>query len=215
MYLGYILEDKIREMLINISLSRYTKISYLDTYLVKGKLLNILFLDIPLLSSYFGGSNKGNNVNQIFFQGGDAVLSTFILAYSLENKKHILTLLAIIFAALALITVLQRIIIKKEKRHRQSLDQESKKIDDLLNNIDLLKKKELSNVFLKEVCKIVENNTKKKARDKFLIVANGVFPNQFLPRFVEIIMVCLTLNFRTSQLSYNILKQLKGVFTAT
>ena len=46
MYLGYTLEDKIREQLIKISLTRYIKLSYLEAQAMKSKLRNILLLDI-------------------------------------------------------------------------------------------------------------------------------------------------------------------------
>ena len=74
---------------------------------------------------------------------------------------------------------------KKEKKFKQSLDQESQKIDNLLDNIDTIKKKELSKVFLKEIKVVMRKNTKRRIKDKFLIVVNGVYPNHFLPRATE------------------------------
>jgi ABC-type bacteriocin/lantibiotic exporter with double-glycine peptidase domain len=104
---------------------------------------------------------------------------------------------------------------KKEKRFKQSLDQESQKIDDLLDNIDTIKKKELSQVFLKKVKQVVRKNTKQRTRDKFLIVANGVYPNHFLPRATGVILFFFTLNIEASMLVNDALKQLKSVLVAT
>src|SRR4051812_47877567 len=95
---------------------------------------------------------------------------------------------------------------KKEKKFKQSLDQESQKIDNLLDNIDTIKKKELSRVFLKEIKGVVRKNTKQRIKDKFLIVANGVYPNHFLPRATGIILFFFTLNIEAATLTDNALK---------
>jgi hypothetical protein len=104
---------------------------------------------------------------------------------------------------------------KKEKKFKQSLDQESRKIDNLLDNVELLKKKELSGVFLKEVKQVIKKNTKRRIKDKFLIVANGVYPNHFLPRATGIVLFFFTLNIEAATLTDNALKQLKSVLVAT
>jgi hypothetical protein len=41
MYLGYILEDKIRERLIQLTLTRYIKLSYLESQVMRSKILNV------------------------------------------------------------------------------------------------------------------------------------------------------------------------------
>src|SRR2546421_667354 len=104
---------------------------------------------------------------------------------------------------------------KKEKKFKQSLDQESQKIDNLLDNVELLKKKELSGVFLKEVKQVIRKNTKRRIKDKFLIVANGVYPNHFLPRATGMVLFFFTLNIEAAQLTNDTLKQLKSVLVAT
>ena len=75
MHIGYVLEDKIREHLIQVSLNRYVHLPYLQTQIIKGKLRNTLYLDIPILSLYFAGGNKGQNFNQIFYQSADTFLT--------------------------------------------------------------------------------------------------------------------------------------------
>lgn len=121
---------------------------------------------------------------------------------------------AIIFTLL-LVAILQYLIIKKEKKFKQSLDKESQKIDNLLDNIELLKKKELSPVFFQEIKQIVRKNTKRRVKDKFLIVANGVYPNHFLPRATGMVLFFFTLNIEASLLTNDILRQLKSVLVAT
>lgn len=215
MYLGYALEDKIREQLIKISLSRYIKLPYLEARAMRSKLRNTLLLDIPLLSLYFAGGNKGQNFNQIFYQSSDTLLTLGLTIISLQDKKGILIVLGAVFFTLFLVAFLQWLIMKKEKKFKQSLDQESRKIDNLLDNIELLKKKELSEVFLKEVKQVVSKNTKRRIKDKFLIVANGVYPNHFLPRATGIVLFFFTLNIEAATLTDNALKQLKSVLVAT
>lgn len=75
MYIGYVLEDKIREHLVQVSLNHYVHLPYLQTQVIKSKLRNILYLDIPILSLYFTGGNKGQNFNQIFYQTADTFLT--------------------------------------------------------------------------------------------------------------------------------------------
>ena len=104
---------------------------------------------------------------------------------------------------------------KKEKKFKQSLEEESRKIDNLFDNIELLKKKELSKPFLKEVKQAIRKNTKQRIKDKFLIVANGVYPNQFLPRVTGIVIFFFTLNIEAANLADSALKQLKSVLVAT
>jgi len=133
----------------------------------------------------------------------------------LQNKKGILIVLGAVFFTLFLVAFLQWLIVKKEKKFKQSLDQESQKIDNLLDNIDTIKKKELSEVFLKEIKQAVRKNTKQRVKDKFLIVANGVYPNHFLPRATGIILFFFTLNIEASMLTNDTLKQLKSVLVAT
>jgi ABC-type bacteriocin/lantibiotic exporter with double-glycine peptidase domain len=215
MYLGYTLEDKIREQLIKISLTRYVKLSYLEAQARKSKLRNILLLDIPLLSLYFAGGNKGQNFNQIFYQGADTLITVGLVIVSLQDKKGIFIVLGAVFFTLFLVAFLQWLIMKREKKFKQSLDQESQKIDDLLDNTDTIKKKELNQVFLKKVKQVVRKNTKQRMKDKFLIVANGVYPNHFLPRATGIILFFFTLNIEAATLTDNALKQLKSVLVAT
>src|SRR5436305_11162886 len=100
---------------------------------------------------------------------------------------------------------------KKEKEFKQSLDRESQKIDNLLDNIDTIKKKELNKFFLNEIKKVIRKNTKKRVKDKFLIVSNGVYPNHFLPKSTGIVLFFFTLNIEATTLTDNVLKQLKGV----
>jgi len=107
MYLGYTLEDKIREQLIKISLKRYIKLSYLEAQVMKSKLRNILLLDIPLLSLYFAGGNKGQNFNQIFYQGADTLLTLGLTITSLQDKKGIWIVLGAVFFTLFLVAFLQ------------------------------------------------------------------------------------------------------------
>ncbi|RHZ35297.1 ATP-binding cassette domain-containing protein [endosymbiont GvMRE of Glomus versiforme] len=222
MYLGYTLEDKIREQLIKISLARYVKLPYLEAQAVKNRLRNILLLDIPLISLYFAGGNKGQNFNQIFYQGADTLVTLGLTVITLRDKvksdklwKGVLIVFGTVFFTLFLVTLLQWLITKKEKKFKQSSDQENQKIDNLLDNIELLKKKELSGVFLKEVGQIVKNNTKRRIKDKFLIVANGIYPNHFLPRAAGVVLFFFTLNFEATKLINDALKQLKSVLTAT
>ena len=121
---------------------------------------------------------------------------------------------AIIFTLL-LVTLLQYLIMKKEKKFKQSLDEENQKIDNLLDNIELLKKKELSPIFFQEIKQIIKKNTKQRIKDKFLIVANGVYPNHLLPRATGMILFFFTLNIEACLLTDNILRQLKSVQIAT
>ena len=107
MYLGYTLEDKIREQLIKISLTRYIKLSYLEAQVMKNKLRNILLLDIPLLSLYLAGGNKGQNFNQIFYQSADTLLTLSLTIISLQDKKGISIVLGAVFFTLFLVTFLQ------------------------------------------------------------------------------------------------------------
>src|SRR5207248_2045901 len=151
-------------------------------------------LDIPLLSLYFAGGNKGQNFNQIFYQSADTLLTLGLTIISLQDKKGILIVLGAVFFTLLLVIFLQWLIMKKERKFKQSLDQESQKIDNLLDNVELLKKKELGGVFLREVKQEIKKNTKRRVKDKFLIVANGVYPNHFLPRATGIVLFFFTLN---------------------
>ncbi len=107
MYLGYTLEDKIREQLIQNSLTRYIKLSYLEAQTMRSKMRNILLLDIPLLSLYFAGGNKGQNFNQIFYQSADALLTLGLNIVSLQDKKGILIVLGAVFFTLFLVAFLQ------------------------------------------------------------------------------------------------------------
>ncbi|CAH1760115.1 10994_t:CDS:2 [Entrophospora sp. SA101] len=157
---------------------------------MKSKLRNILLLDIPLLSYSFAGGAKGQDFNQIFFQTADVILS-----------------------AAMTITILQRNV-KKEKKFKKSLDQENQKIDNLLDNIELLKKKELSPVFLKEIQQVMHKNIKKREKDKFLIVASGVYPSYLIPRAVVMILFSFTLDLQAVKPTDDSLKQLKSVLVA-
>ncbi|CAI2162077.1 11681_t:CDS:1 [Funneliformis geosporum] len=215
MYLGYVLEDKIREQLIKISLTRYIKLPYLEAQAMKNKMRNILLLDIPLLSLYFAGGNKGQNFNQIFYQSADTLLTLGLTIISLQDKKGILIVLGAVFFTLFLVASLQWLIMKREKKFKQALEQENQKIDNLLDNVELLKKKELSGIFLKEVKQVIKKNIKKRIKDKTLIVANGVYPSQFLPRATGIVLFFFTLNIEAATLTDNALKQLKSVLVAT
>jgi hypothetical protein len=107
MYLGYTLEDKIREHLIQVSLTRYTQLPYLQVQIMKNKLRNTLLLDIPLLSLYFAGGNKGQNFNQIFYQGVDASLMLILTIESLKGKSGILIILGAVAFTLLLVVLLQ------------------------------------------------------------------------------------------------------------
>ncbi|CAH1756021.1 14097_t:CDS:2 [Entrophospora sp. SA101] len=212
-----VFEDKIREHLVHSSLNRYIQLPYLETQVMKSKLRNILLLDIPLLSYSFAGGAKGQDFNQIFYQTADTVLHTALAISFLqrnENKKGIFILLGAIIFTLLFVIFLQQLLVKKEKRFKKSLDQESRKIDNLLDNIELLKKKELSPVFLKEVNQTMRKNTKKREKDKFLIVANGVYPNYLLPRAIGMILFAFTLDFQATIATDNALKQLKSVLVA-
>ncbi|CAJ0747073.1 24927_t:CDS:2 [Entrophospora sp. SA101] len=202
---------------IHSSLNRYIQLPYLETQVMKSKLRNILLLDIPLLSYSFAGGAKGQDFNQIFYQTADTVLHTALAISFLqrnENKKGIFILLGAIIFTLLFVIFLQQLLVKKEKRFKKSLDQESRKIDNLLDNIELLKKKELSPVFLKEVNQTMRKNTKKREKDKFLIVANGVYPNYLLPRAIGMILFAFTLDFQATIATDNALKQLKSVLVA-
>ncbi|RHZ37320.1 ABC transporter permease/ATP-binding protein [endosymbiont GvMRE of Glomus versiforme] len=217
MYIGWTLEDKIREHLIQDSLTRYIQLPYLETQVIKSKLRNILLLDIPLLSYSFAGGAKGQDFNQIFYQTADTMLTTALLISGLKSKtktRGILILLGAIIFTLLLVIFLQWLLVKKEKKFKQSLDQESQKIDNLLDNIELLKKKELSPVFLKEIKLTMHKNIKKREKDKFLFVANGVYPNYLLPRAMVIILFAFTLDIQASVLTENVLRQLKSVLVA-
>ncbi|KLL03814.1 MAG: ABC transporter permease/ATP-binding protein [Mycoplasmataceae bacterium CE_OT135] len=217
MYIGWTLEDKIRGHLVHSSLNRYLQLPYLETQVMKSKLRNILLLDIPLLSYSFAGGAKGQDFNQIFYQTADTVLHTALAIGFLqrnENKKGIFILLGAIIFALLFVIFLQRLLVKKEKKFKQSLDQENQKIDNLLDNIELLKKKELSPVFLKEINQTMRKNIKKREKDKFLIVANGVYPNYLLPRAIGMILFAFTLDFQATIATDNALKQLKSVLVA-
>ena len=103
---------------------------------------------------------------------------------------------------------------KKEKNFKKSLDQENQKVDNLLGNIELLKKKELSQVFLKEIEQIMRKNIKKREKDKFLIVANGVYPSYLLPRAMGMILFAFTLDFQAVKPADDALKQIKSVLVA-
>lgn len=94
------------------------------------------------------------------------------------------------------------------------MDQESQKIDNLLDNIELLKKKELSQVFLKEIQQTMAQNVKKREKDKFLFVANGVYPNYFLPRVIIMVLFAFTLDLQAVKPADDTLKQLKSVLVA-
>jgi len=107
MYLGYTLEDKIREQLTKISLTRYIKLPYLQAQIMKRKMRNILLLDIPLLSLYFAGGNKGQNFNQIFYQGADTLLTLGLAITYLQDKKGILIVLGAVVFTLLLVAFLQ------------------------------------------------------------------------------------------------------------
>src|SRR4051812_46502874 len=107
MYLGYTLEDKIREHLIQTSLNRYIKLPYLEAQIMKSRLRNTLLLDVPLLSLYFAGGNKGQNFNQIFYQGADTLLTLGLTIISLQDKKGILIVLGGIMFTLLLVAFLQ------------------------------------------------------------------------------------------------------------
>jgi ABC-type multidrug transport system fused ATPase/permease subunit len=84
----------------------------------------------------------------------------------------------------------------------------------LLDNIELLKKKELSQVFLKEVNQVINKNIKKREKDKLLIVANSVYPSYLLPRAAGIILFAFTLDFQAVKPADDALKQLKSVLVA-
>src|SRR6185369_6492047 len=104
--------------------------------------------------------------------------------------------------------------VKKEKKFKQSLDQENQKIDNLLDNIELLKKKELSPVFLKEIQQTIHKNIKKREKDKFLIVASGVYPSYLIPRAVVMILFAFTLDLQAVKPTDYSLRQLKSVLVA-
>ena len=217
MYIGWTLEDKIREHLVQTSLTRYIQLPYLETQAIKSKLRNILLLDIPLLSYSFAGGAKGQDFNQIFYQTADTMLSTSLAISFLQknqNEKGIFILLGAIIFTLLFVIFLQWSLLKKEKKFKQSLDQENQKIDNLLDNIELLQKKELSLVFLKEVKQIMHENIKKREKDKFLIVANGIYPSYLLPRAIGMILFAFTLDFQAVKPADDALRQLKSVLVA-
>jgi len=107
MYIGWTLEDKIREHLVQMSLKRYIQLPYLEAQVMKSKLRNILLLDIPLLSYSFAGGAKGQDFNQIFYQTADVVLSVAMTITILQrngNERGIFILLgAIVFTMLFVI----------------------------------------------------------------------------------------------------------------
>jgi len=78
----------------------------------------------------------------------------------------------------------------------------------------LLQKKELSLVFLKEVNQIMHENIKKREKDKFLIVANGIYPSYLLPRAIGMILFAFTLDFQAVKPADDALRQLKSVLVA-
>jgi len=78
----------------------------------------------------------------------------------------------------------------------------------------LLQKKELSLVFLKEVKQIMHENIKKREKDKFLIVANGIYPSYLLPRAIGMILFAFTLDFQAVKPADDALRQLKSVLVA-
>ena len=203
--------------MVQSSLKRYIQLPYLETQVIKSKLRNILLLDIPLLSYSFAGGAKGQDFNQIFYQTADTMLSTALTITILRennNERGILILLGAIAFNMLFVILLQRLLVKKEQKFKKSLDQENQKIDNLLDNIELLKKKELSQDFLKEIQKIMHYNVKKREKDKFLIVANGVYPSYLLPRMIGIILFAFTLDFQAVKPADDALKQLKSVLVA-
>jgi len=104
------LEDKIREHLVQTSLTRYIQLPYLETQAIKSKLRNILLLDIPLLSYSFAGGAKGQDFNQIFYQTADTMLSTSLAISFLQknqNEKGIFILLGAIIFTLLFVIFLQ------------------------------------------------------------------------------------------------------------
>jgi len=84
----------------------------------------------------------------------------------------------------------------------------------LLDNIELLKKKELSPVFLKEIQQTIHKNVKKREKDKFLIVASGIYPSYLIPRAVVMILFAFTLDLQAVKPTDDSLKQLKSVLVA-
>jgi len=217
MYIGWTLEDKIREHLVQTSLKRYIQLPYLEAQVMKSKLRNILLLDIPLLSYSFAGGAKGQDFNQIFYQTADVVLSVVMTITILQrngNERGIFILLGAIIFTMLFVILFQWLLVKKEKKFKQSLDQENQKIDNLLDNIELLKKKELSPVFLKEIQQTIHKNIKKREKDKFLIVASGVYPSYLIPRAVVIILFAFTLDLQAVKPTDDSLKQLKSVLVA-
>ena len=84
----------------------------------------------------------------------------------------------------------------------------------MLDNIELLKKKELSPVFLKEIQQTIHKNIKKREKDKFLIVASGIYPNYLIPRAVVMILFAFTLDLQAVKPTDDSLKQLKSVLVA-
>ena len=104
------MEDKIREHLVQTSLTRYIQLPYLETQAIKSKLRNILLLDIPLLSYSFAGGAKGQDFNQIFYQTADTMLSTSLAISFLQknqNEKGIFILLGAIIFTLLFVIFLQ------------------------------------------------------------------------------------------------------------
>ena len=217
MYIGWTLEDKIREHLVQTSLKRYIQLPYLEAQVMKSKLRNILLLDIPLLSYSFAGGAKGQDFNQIFYQTADVVLSVVMTITILQrngNERGIFILLGAIIFTMLFVILFQWLLVKKERKFKKSLDQENQKIDNLLDNIELLKKKELSPVFLKEIQQTIHKNIKKREKDKFLIVASGVYPSYLIPRAVVIILFAFTLDLQAVKPTDDSLKQLKSVLVA-
>jgi hypothetical protein len=104
------LEDKIREHLVQTSLTRYIQLPYLEAQVMKSKLRNILLLDIPLLSYSFAGGAKGQDFNQIFYQTADTMLTTAVLISGLQSEtktRGVLILLGAIIFTLLLVIFLQ------------------------------------------------------------------------------------------------------------
>src|SRR4051812_22782250 len=107
MYLGWTLEDKIRKCLVQVSLSRYIHLPYLQTQIMKSKLRNILLLDIPLLSYSFAGGAKGQDFNQIFYQSAETILITALTISNLKNETGVFIVLGAITFTLLLVVFFQ------------------------------------------------------------------------------------------------------------
>src|SRR5204862_1900396 len=69
-------------------------------------------------------------------------------------------------------------------------------------------------VFLKEIQQRIHKNIKKREKDKFLIVASGVYPSYLIPRAVVIILFAFTLDLQAVKPTDDSLKQLKSVLVA-